>query len=171
MPEQRDRWNAAALRKIALNTAAISAVLFGTFSPVRPLEGQVQNSNASASTHPAKRHFWQRPFQIGKASWYGKELEGSPTASGEPFDPSQLTAAHPTLPLGTWVKVTNTRNQRWVLVRINDRGPGIPDRIIDLSYTAARMLRMTGRGLATVRLDLVKTPEESSSLALLTTPK
>jgi rare lipoprotein A len=58
-----------------------------------------------------------------------------------------------------------------VLVRINDRGPGIPDRIIDLSYTAARMLHMTGRGLAMVRLDLVKTPEESSSLALLSTPK
>jgi rare lipoprotein A len=122
---------------------------------------------AERGTQPKARHFWQRPFQIGKASWYGKELEGSPTASGEPFDPNQLTAAHPTLPLGTWVKVTNTRNQRWVLVRINDRGPGIPDRIIDLSYTAARMIHMTGQGLATVRLDLVKTPEESSSLALL----
>ncbi len=156
------------MRKALLNTIALGAMLCSLSTCFGPTEARAQQTTvAEQGTQPKTRHFWQRPLQIGKASWYGKELEGSPTASGEPFDPNQLTAAHPTLPLGTWVKVTNTRNQRWVLVRINDRGPGIPDRIIDLSYTAARMIHMTGRGLATVRLDLVKTPEDSSSLALL----
>jgi len=80
----------------------------------------------------------------------------------------ELTAAHRTLPLGSWVKVTNLRNHLWVLVRINDRGPVPEDRIIDLSYSAARMLNMSSRGLAVVRLDLVKKPAETSEIAMLT---
>ncbi len=108
---------------------------------------------------------------MGTASWYGTYFEGRPTASGEPYDMYELTAAHRTLPLGTWVKVTNLRNHRWVLVRINDRGPVPTDRIIDLSYSAARILKMSGRGLAKVRLDLVETPESTSDFAMLTTPR
>lgn len=111
-----------------------------------------------------------RPFQVGDASWYGKWFNGKPTASGEAYDMNELTAAHPTLPLGTWVKVTNLRNHLWVLVRVNDRGPIVPGRIIDLSYSAARMLNMSGRGIAKVRLDLVNTPDEVSSMALLSSP-
>ena len=66
-----------------------------------------------------------------------------------------LTAAHPTLPLGSWVRVTNLRNGRTVVVRVNDRGPIVPGRIIDLSYTAARVLKFNAQGLQQVRLDLV----------------
>src|SRR3954451_3353692 len=101
-----------------------------------------------------------KPYQIGKASWYGKQFHGRTTASGEPYDMFQFTAAHRQLPLGTWVKVTNLHNGRWVMVRVNDRGPVPESRIIDLSYGAAEMLfDAKDRGLLKVRLDIVQ-PEQ-----------
>src|SRR2546423_5634873 len=112
----------------------------------------------------------KKTFQIGTASWYGKQFHGRETASGERYDMFQLTAAHRTLPLGTWVKVTNLRNGRWVLVRINDRGPVRQDRIIDLYYTAAQMLDMKAYGLARVRVDLVDTASKVDTVALAENP-
>jgi rare lipoprotein A len=97
-----------------------------------------------------------RAYQVGTASWYGEYFQGKTTASGEPFDMRDLTAAHPSLPLGTLVKVTNLRNGRVVVVRINDRGPFVDDRIIDVSDNAARALGFKERGLQTVRLDLYR---------------
>ena len=105
---------------------------------------------------PNKKHHI-RPYQVGVASWYGKYFDGKPTASGEPYDMNDLTAAHPSLPLGTFVKVTNLRNGRSVVVRVNDRGPVVDGRIIDLSYSAAKVIEMKGRGVQRVRLDLVPT--------------
>src|SRR5208337_4760153 len=96
------------------------------------------------------------PYQVGTASWYGEAFDGRETASGEAYDMYDLTAAHPTLPLGSWVRVTNLRNGRVIDVRINDRGPLIPGRIIDLSYGAAQALRFNDRGLQRVRLDVVQ---------------
>jgi rare lipoprotein A len=95
------------------------------------------------------------PYEVGTASWYGEYFQGKETASGEPFDMQALTAAHPTLPLGSFVRVTNLRNGRAVVVRINDRGPVVEGRIIDVSYNTARVLGFEGRGLQRVRLDLV----------------
>ena len=95
-----------------------------------------------------------RAYQVGTASWYGEWFQGKPTASGEPFDMRDFTAAHPSLPLGTFVKVTNLRNGKAVVVRINDRGPVVDGRIIDVSYNAARALGFKERGLQKVRLDL-----------------
>lgn len=103
-----------------------------------------------------------RPYQVGVASWYGKAFHGRSTASGEDFDMFELTAAHRKLPLGTYVKVTNLRNGKWVVVRVNDRGPYVGDRILDLSYAAARMLEIN-RGLAKVRLDIVQTETLASN--------
>jgi rare lipoprotein A len=97
-----------------------------------------------------------KAYQVGTASWYGTSFHGRPTASGEPYNMFDLTAAHPSLPLGTHVRVTNLRNGRAVVVRINDRGPAVPGRIIDLSYSAARMLDLKAWGLQRVRLDVVK---------------
>jgi rare lipoprotein A len=97
-----------------------------------------------------------QPYQIGTASWYGEYFVGKPTASGEDFDMYDMTAAHPTLPLGSYVRVTNLRNGRAVVVKVNDRGPIVPGRIIDLSYGAAQVLQFENRGLQKVRLDLVK---------------
>jgi rare lipoprotein A len=103
---------------------------------------------------PAQRP--AKPYQVGTASWYGREFHGKTTASGEPFNMFDLTAAHPRLPLGTWVRVTNLRNGKEVVVKINDRGPIVPDRIIDLSYGAARALQLKAYGLQKVRLDVVE---------------
>jgi len=82
----------------------------------------------------------------GVAAWYGAELHGNPTASGEPFDMNDLTAAHRSLPLGSRALVTNPANGRQIVVRINDRGPGVPGVMIDLSRGAARALGMSGSG-------------------------
>ena len=96
-----------------------------------------------------------KPYQVGTASWYGEPFEGKPTASGEPYKMYDMTAAHLTLPMGSYVKVTNLRNGKAVVVRVNDRGPVVPGRIIDLSYGAAQALQFRHRGLQRVRLDLV----------------
>jgi rare lipoprotein A len=100
-----------------------------------------------------------KPYQVGTASWYGQIFDGKPTASGEPYDMYDMTAAHLKLPMGSYVRVTNLRNGRAVVVRVNDRGPIVPGRIIDLSYGAAQALEFKQRGLQRVRLDLVPRPE------------
>ena len=95
--------------------------------------------------------------QRGMATFYGDEQQGGPTASGERFDKTKLTAAHRTLPLGTRVRVTNTRNGRSVEVRINDRGPyGNRGRIIDLSEAAARRLDMIDAGVVPVIVEVMR---------------
>ena len=96
-----------------------------------------------------------KPYQIGTASWYGENFDGKPTASGEPYDMYDMTAAHLKLPMGSYVRVTNLHNGRSVIVRVNDRGPVVPGRIIDLSYGAAQALQFRQRGLQRVRLDLI----------------
>ena len=96
----------------------------------------------------------------GEASWYGGKFHGRKTASGERYNMYDYTAAHKTLPLGTWVKVTNLANHRDVTLRVNDRGPFVRGRIIDLSYTGARELGMTDAGTAPVRVEALGTPEK-----------
>ncbi|MDR2135473.1 MAG: septal ring lytic transglycosylase RlpA family protein, partial [Treponema sp.] len=95
--------------------------------------------------------------QEGIASWYGAEFDGRPTASGEIFNASLYTAAHPTLPFGTLLTVTNMNNGRTVNVRVNDRGPFVSSRIIDLSQAAAQMLDMVSSGTAPVTVEIMKT--------------
>jgi rare lipoprotein A len=107
-----------------------------------------------------------RKFQVGRASWYGRLFQHKKTASGEPYDMHDFTAAHRTLPLGSWVKVTNLKNDKSVMVRINDRGPVIKSRILDLSYGAAMILGMDGDGIAKVRLDLIETPIMATNFGL-----
>jgi rare lipoprotein A len=92
--------------------------------------------------------------EVGLASWYGAFHQGQLTASGEPFDMNRLTAAHRTLPLGTRLRVTNLENGRVVRVRVNDRGPWVSGRILDLSREAARLLDMMDHGVVPVRLEV-----------------
>ena len=94
--------------------------------------------------------------QVGKASWYGTRHHGRPTASGEPFDQHALTAAHPTLPFGTLVRVTNRANGRSVDVRINDRGGHGRGRIIDVSFGAAKRLDMVRAGVVPCEIVIVR---------------
>jgi rare lipoprotein A len=108
-----------------------------------------------------------RPYQVGTASWYGEDFVGKPTASGEPYDMYALTAAHPKLPLGTLVRVTNLENRRSVIVRINDRGPIVSGRIIDVSYSAAQDLNFMRLGIQRVRLDVISAPAPTTTIAML----
>jgi rare lipoprotein A len=94
----------------------------------------------------------------GVASWYGSPFHGRVTANGERYDMYALTAAHPSLPLGSWVRVERPRSGRSVIVRINDRGPYIEGREIDLSYRAACLLGIDRQGLARVRFELLELP-------------
>ena len=93
-------------------------------------------------------------LQVGMASWYGDRFKRRPTASGEPFDPKALTAAHRSLPLATVARVTNLNNGRRILVRINDRGPYAGGRVLDLSRAAAQQLGMKADGVARVRIEV-----------------
>lgn len=128
-----------------------------------PAAKVIQRIPPPVFSQPVTKKSQKPPYQVGKASWYGSMFHGKETASGELFDMYDFTAAHPTLPLGSWVKVTNTRNRHWVLVRVNDRGPVVPGRIIDLSYEAAKQIGLSARGVATVRLDVI--PENSQLVA------
>jgi rare lipoprotein A len=106
--------------------------------------------------------------QEGIASWYGREFDGRPTASGEIFDASQLTAAHPSLPFGTMVIVTNQHNNKKVTVRVNDRGPFVAARIIDVSRAAAEQLDMIVTGTAPVLVESIERIVSTSNVALTT---
>ena len=106
-----------------------------------------------SSSHDTDRN--SRYSQRGIASWYGPSFHGKLSASGEPYDMWALTAAHQTLPFGTWVQVHKIATGKTVTVRINDRGPFIGGRIIDLSYAAARELMMIGEGTAEVSLTIL----------------
>ena len=99
----------------------------------------------------------------GIASWYGPGFHGKPTASGEQYDMYQMTAAHKRLPLGTIARVRSLTTGRSVTVQINDRGPFVRGRILDLSYAAARSLRIIGKGLERVRLTVLKNPNFNAS--------
>ena len=97
--------------------------------------------------------------QLGTASWYGEPFHGRMAANGEVYDMHQLTAAHRTLPLGTRIRVTNMRNQRSILLRVNDRGPYTPGRILDVSYEAASQLHFVQGGTTPVKTELVSFPK------------
>jgi rare lipoprotein A (peptidoglycan hydrolase) len=108
-------------------------------------------ANLSAPVKPIKS--W-----VGNASWYGPNFDGRKTANGEKFNAESLTAAHPNLPFGSWVRVVNTRNGKFELVRINDRGPYQEGREIDVSYRVARKIGLIGSGVSQVRLELIQLP-------------
>jgi rare lipoprotein A len=149
---------------VILSVASLGA---GAASGPSSLEAAKVTHSLVATTggHKARKTNSPRPkaYQVGTASWYGEQFQGKQTASGEPFDMRDFTAAHPRLPLGTFVKVTNLNNGKAVMVRINDRGPVVDGRIIDVSYNAARALGFKERGLQTVRLDLY----QPATMALL----
>jgi rare lipoprotein A len=129
---------------------------------------QINSTQSHSSSLTNKKSKKTPPYQVGTASWYGQDFVGKQTASGEPYDMMDFTAAHLALPLGTFVKVTNLNNGKAIVVRINDRGPVVDGRIIDLSYNSARVLGFKSRGLQRVRLDIY---EPASSARLQTVAK
>ncbi len=108
----------------------------------------------------------------GFASYYSEEFNGRQTSNGEIYDMNKLTAAHPYLPFNTWVRVTNVANQKSVTVRINDRGPFARNRIIDLSFAAAKALGMLGPGSIYVKLEIISPPfETENEITTVTIPQ
>jgi rare lipoprotein A len=144
-------------RRIA-HGLAIAFLIVGLGAAQGPnISGATPAPSSSISGNPeVRQQVKTKPYQVGTASWYGESFEGKPTASGEPYDMYDMTAAHLTLPIGSFVRVTNLRNGKAVVVRVNDRGPVVPGRIIDLSYGAAQALQFRQRGLQRVRLDVVQ---------------
>jgi len=138
------------MRRTLISLFALAAVL-------------LVSQNAAAQTLPGSTGEVFR--QEGLASWYGPQFEGRPTASGEIFDSSQFTAAHPTLPFGTFLVVTNRNNNRQVSVRVNDRGPFVDGRIIDVSRAAAEHLDMLVTGIAPVLIETIPAPSHQPAFA------
>ena len=159
------------MRKYLAHGLALALSVVSLGAAQRPNSSESEKTQAKANQAPApaiakpaaKKTKQPAPYQVGTASWYGAYFQGKETASGERYNMYDLTAAHMQLPLGTFVKVTNLRNGRSVVLRINDRGPVVDGRIIDVSYTAARALDFKARGLQRVRLDVMK-PELVASL-------
>jgi len=110
----------------------------------------------------AKARHW---YQVGIASWYGGRFQGRTTAAGETYDMNGLTCAHPTMPMGTWLRVTNLHNRKTAYVRVNDRGPVVDGRIVDLSYAAAHVIGLSGVGR--VKLEQVHQDDPALAQALV----
>ena len=132
----------AAMLGMALGvTATVSAA---------PASTDIPHHTVPTATPSKPKHHW---FQTGRASWYGGNFNGKRTASGERFNQNFLTCAHRTLPLGSWIRVTNLSNNKSTFVRVTDRGPFVKNVVLDLSYAAARRLGFTST--ARVRIDKV----------------
>ena len=138
-------------------SAVLCAIVLGATcaSTAKP---SVSASTASSSQPQPKKHW----YQIGKASWYGDYFQGRATASGENYNMTDLTCAHRSLPIGTLIRVTNLGNHKSVVVRVNDRGPFLASRVVDLSYAAAHFLGFNGT--TKVRLDVLNTGTELASV-------
>jgi len=121
--------------------------------PTAPGASATSKVNRSGNSQPKPLATW-----TCTTSWYGEDFDGQPTANGETYDMYGETAAHPTLPLGSIVRVVNTKNHRSQVVRINDRGPYVEGRELDVSYEVARQLGFDQHGVAKVRLELLEVP-------------
>lgn len=145
-------WIASGKPVALLLTLAITATVLAS-----PKAGASTPTAGTATTH--------RWYQIGNASWYGKAFQGRRTATGERFNMNSLTCAHRTLPLGSWLRVTNLLNSRSTFVRVNDRGPYEPHAIVDLSFAAAQRLGLLGNGQ--VRVEQVRADDPELAHALI----
>lgn len=163
--------NAAARIGTVMLGALLLALQVGCASNARVDGSVVRESAAPARSArgnpPFYEVFGQRYYVLdsaddfverGIASWYGRDFHRLPTSSGEPYDMNAMTAAHKTLPLPTWVEVTNLENGRKVIVRVNDRGPFVGDRVIDMSYASAKALDMVQAGTARVEVRALGVP-------------
>ena len=145
------------LAEILAVVFSVASVGAGAASGPSSLEAvRVTKPAVTVRAHNPQKPPNPKPYQVGTASWYGEQFQGKETASGEPYDMRDFTAAHLSLRLGTYERVTNLSNGKAVILRINDRGPYVEDRIIDVSYNAARALGFKDRGLQKVRVDVYR---------------
>ncbi|HEX4073764.1 MAG TPA: septal ring lytic transglycosylase RlpA family protein [Candidatus Acidoferrales bacterium] len=150
-------------RFVLLSAIALAATgcAHHTYTPQAPAAAPLPQPSASSAPPPSVETQPAIPGQYveeGVASWYGIPFDGHRTSNGEIYDMHAFTAAHRTLPFGSMVRVTNLRNGMQTEVRINDRGPFVANRIIDLSLSAAQAIQMVGPGTAQVRLEVISGP-------------
>ena len=142
------------LRHLAAATAAVtfifSPLVYAQNAPTAPA-----SASAPAVAAPAAEKAASADATEGKVAYYGSKFNGRKTASGERFNSGAMTMAHKTLPFGTLVKVTNLKNNRSVVVRVNDRGPSTPDRVGDLTTAAGKKIRMVRSGVVDAKLEVV----------------
>jgi peptidoglycan lytic transglycosylase len=140
------------MKKLIMGCAVAAMVALSARSEARPTESK------AFAKYIAPSHC-KPDTQVGVASWYGEQFQGNPTASGEIFDMNGLTAANKELPLGTTIKVVNLKNRRSLVLKVNDRGPYIPGRFLDVSKQAAEQLGFMRAGLAKVHMEVVRYPK------------
>jgi len=154
------------IRATAVRVALLATVFGCTASAIagdhdKPAVQPVNPTSATRTTasKPSAATRIKQWFETGQASWYGLKFQGKKTATGEKFDMNNFTCAHRSLPLGSWLRVTNLRNRKSVLVRVNDRGPMVDSRIVDLSYAAAHFVGLGGTGKVKLERVSPKDPE------------
>jgi rare lipoprotein A (peptidoglycan hydrolase) len=153
------KWLSCALLITLIGTLAISGCNSKNSEENSGGHGKItQQEKGSTTSKPVHK-------EVGEASWYGPGFQGQETANGETFDQKDMTAAHPSLPMGTKAKVTNLENDKKVEVRINDRGPYVGGRVIDLSSAAAKKIDMKEDGTTQVKIETkaVKTKKKNSA--------
>ena len=158
------------LRSTAVRVTLAATVLGCTVSAIAGDHGKTAATAAApVKVSPVGRiRQW---LETGQASWYGLKFQGRKTSSGETYDMNALTCAHRSLPLGSWIRVTNLVNRKAVLVRVNDRGPMTGSRIVDLSYAAARAVNLNGTGKVKLERVNIADPEVARAVvAQLTFP-
>jgi len=143
-----------------LSTISFGLINFSDSSIVEKEYEKAANEKNFYTSTPTPVAFINHGTAI--ASWYGHKFNGKPTANGEIYDETALTAAHKTLPFGTILKITNTRNNKTVFVRINDRGPFVDGRDVDLSRGSAKALGMTHRGVVKVKIEEMLIPAQGN---------
>jgi rare lipoprotein A (peptidoglycan hydrolase) len=173
LPMPRRAPNGAFLSAIVLAACAFNAGAEEMRAPstVKPLRAESRGHNPAFYEVLGKRYQVRTSSdgyrERGIASWYGRPFHGRRTSSGETYDMNEMTAAHTTLPLPTWVEVTNLSNGKRIVVKVNDRGPFVADRVIDLSYAAASALDIVSRGTARVEIRAVAAPTPRSGARAL----
>ena len=143
------------MRKVIMGCAVAAMVALSARSEARP------SVLVSLKLHAAPELVSKEESasKKGIASWYGEKFQGNPAANGEIYDMNGLTAANKSLPLGTQIKVTNLKNKRTLVLKVNDRGPFIPGRFLDVSKQAAKQLGFEYAGLAKVQIEVVRYPK------------
>jgi rare lipoprotein A len=154
----RSKVSSAVSRRTFRYLGVLSIVVLGATCASTAKPAPASGTAPATPTQP-KKHW----YQIGRASWYGGYFQGHATASGENYNMTDLTCAHRSLPIGTLIRVTNLGNHKSVVVRVNDRGPYLASRVVDLSYAAAHFLGFNGT--TKVRLDVLNTNTEVASVS------
>ncbi len=166
-PARRNIWRVTIKARHALQIMLLCLFSIASAQARTSANSGLQNSGAKQSASSDSKKISTRKGLSGKASYYANRFHGRKTASGHPYHKEAMTAAHRSLPLGTWVRVVNESNGNYVVVQITDRGPFIKNRVIDLSLAAAKNLDMLKKGTVPVSLEVLQEFSQARNVDLL----